>query len=78
MERSANGHGIMQPSGGFLLQRTHTPDPERSVTASNNGRSSNATRDLFRQASHAFVGFRVHQGASENPANSAVCIDTLW
>jgi hypothetical protein len=34
MRRIADDVGIEQPGGSFLHQRTHTPDPERSVEPS--------------------------------------------
>jgi hypothetical protein len=42
------------------------------MTVSNNGRSSKANSDLFGEAPDAFVRVRVHQGASENAANSII------
>jgi hypothetical protein len=54
-----------------VAQKT-AADPERSMTVSNNGRSSKANSDLFGEAPDAFVRVRVHQGASENAANSII------
>ena len=47
-------------------------DPERSLMLSHNGRSSSEIGDLFGQSREACVRVHVHQGASENEANSAV------
>jgi hypothetical protein len=47
-------------------------DPEPSVAVSNNSHSLSETSDLFGHSREARVGVHVHQGASENAANSAV------